>query len=124
MSLDHDPALVAKVAEALEDRDACEHERADYDRHGAWVDCAECTARVVLDALDVPGIVRAAKAEALREAASLIAAERHSEVRRLGPEKCSTSPLLSNWIGGFSAAEGVVTRRAAEIDPEEADDDA
>ncbi len=94
----HDPALVAKVAEAI-DRHHSPHQTTGE----AHTDEA-CLARDVLDALDLPGIERRARAEALREAASGWW-DRWDVVDRFEPWR---------WLNA----------RAAEVDPEEADDDA
>ena len=67
--MSHDADLVAKVAEALNEEGAAPGSslhswRCEYpDRYGPCT-CVDETARAVLDALDLPGLIRAAKAEA------------------------------------------------------------
>ena len=99
--MSHDANLVAKVAEAMAARPACEHEHANYARTADWADCTECDARAVLDALDLPGRERRAKAEALTEAADDM-----ERIFRAG-----------DLLGG--PTDDWLRLRAAEIDPEE-----
>ena len=102
--MSHDADLVAKVAKAIDTRPACDHERANYGNPPhEWLNCTECDARAVLDALDVPGLIRAAKAEALTEAADDM-----ERIFRAG-----------NLLGG--PTDDWLRLRAAEIDPEEGD---
>ena len=111
--MSHDPALVAKVAEAI-----CEW--AEFGDRRDWRDY-ETPARAVLDALDVPGRERRAKAEGIREAVA--------RVRDVYDMQCPVEPgdhyvhkwarLAHRWwekvLGGQLER---LTRRAAELDPD------
>ena len=106
--MSHDAELVAKVAKAIDTRPACDHERASYGTPPrVWlnsINCTECDARAVLDALDLPGRERRAKADALREAADEWRAE----------------PYVTLTFSGSLVAVNL-NARAAELDPEEGD---
>ena len=112
--MSHDADLVAKVAEALWERDRCPKSwagnetcyvhGANWSESGQWCEAVERWARAVLDALDVPGLIRAAKAEALTEAAD--------DMERIF--------CAGNLLGG--PTDDWLRNRAAEIDPEEGDD--
>ena len=126
--MSHDADLVAKVAEALIAEGAAPGSslhswRCEYPDQYGECDCVAETARAVLDALDLPGRERRAKAEGIREAVA--------RVRWVYDLQCPvpTTGRYHKWarlahlwwqkvLGGELER---LSRRAAEIDPEEGD---
>jgi hypothetical protein len=97
----HDERDVETVAEALH-ADACPGDPDEGEACGCG--SYEREAAIVLDALDLPGRERRAKAEMLREAATML-----SRLADHGADGEATPYETADWLRA----------RAAELDPEE-----